>query len=61
MKTKRTVVYESDVILPEEIVHILSENEVYIRSICRENDKLSCFMGVLRRELLNWFSEHQWQ
>jgi len=59
MKTERTVVYESNVILPEEIANILLEHETYIGSICREKDKLSCFMGNMYREILNWFCEHQ--
>ena len=56
---KRLLEYESEKILPEAIANLLAKYEGFIADICREPDKLDCFMSSMKRELICWFSDHQ--
>ena len=54
---KRLLEYESEGILPDAIVEIIEKYEGIISKICREPDKLNCFMASMRREMLVWFAD----
>ena len=55
---KLCVMYESGVVLPEEISALLTKYEGIIAGICGEPDKLDCYMASMRKELIVWFCDH---
>jgi len=48
--------YESDTLLPEEMMNKFNEMQRRILECRYENDKIICHIGWLRSELIHWIA-----
>jgi hypothetical protein len=55
---KVTIKYRSDTLLPTEITDALEKGKERLLDLSREPDKSLILFDVMRKELLNWFSDN---
>ena len=55
---KRILEYESETVLPREVAEILETYYESVLAICREGDKLDCYLGSMRHALIVWFADN---
>ena len=57
--TNRKVIYESELIVPEEILKSIEIMTKRILESHNENDKILCNIESFKGEMIRWFAGHQ--
>jgi hypothetical protein len=55
---KRILEYESGGVMPKELLDMIDSFRACLLDICREGDKLECYLGNMRHEMIVWFSNN---
>jgi hypothetical protein len=55
---KRAVEYASELVLPDEIRHLLEDTQEYVMADIHEKDKTACHFSWLEHRLIEWFLNH---
>jgi Zn finger protein HypA/HybF involved in hydrogenase expression len=56
---KRGIEYNSETILPKEVMEILDECQVLVMEYKNEPDKQQIMLDIMRRKLMSWFEAHE--